>query len=115
MLDEGPFPDLLRRRPDPVASFAPSVHDMVGHIGEVHGETGPPVMTVWVEVRAGAVAHDGTGSRTILLAQPNTTGTVRPVHTAIYLAHGSHRGARVAIRTGRSSGPASQSVPSRAK
>ena len=47
-------------------------------------------MTVWVEVRAGAVAHHhGLMDH---LAQPNTTGTVRPVHTAIYLAHGSTRG-----------------------
>ncbi len=45
---------------------------------------------VWVEVPAGAVAyHHGL---TFHLAGPNTTGTVRRVHTAIYFADGSTRG-----------------------
>ena len=45
---------------------------------------------VWVEVPAGAVAfHHGL---TFHLAKPNTTGTVRRVHTAIYFANGSTRG-----------------------
>jgi len=45
---------------------------------------------VWVEVPAGAVAfHHGL---TFHLAKPNTTGTVRRVHTAIYFADGSTRG-----------------------
>jgi ectoine hydroxylase-related dioxygenase (phytanoyl-CoA dioxygenase family) len=45
---------------------------------------------VWVEVPAGAVAyHHGL---TFHLARPNTTGTVRRVHTAIYFADGSTRG-----------------------
>jgi ectoine hydroxylase-related dioxygenase (phytanoyl-CoA dioxygenase family) len=45
---------------------------------------------VWVEVPAGSVAfHHGL---TFHLAKPNTTGTVRRVHTAIYFADGSTRG-----------------------
>ncbi len=45
---------------------------------------------VWIEVPAGAVAyHHGL---TFHLAGPNTTGTVRRVHTAIYFADGSTRG-----------------------
>ncbi len=45
---------------------------------------------VWVEVPAGAVAyHHGL---TFHLAGPNTTGTVRRVHTSIYFADGSTRG-----------------------
>jgi ectoine hydroxylase-related dioxygenase (phytanoyl-CoA dioxygenase family) len=45
---------------------------------------------VWVEVPAGSVAfHHGL---TFHLAGPNTTGTVRRVHTAIYFADGSTRG-----------------------
>ncbi|MGA2473443.1 MAG: phytanoyl-CoA dioxygenase family protein [Acidimicrobiales bacterium] len=45
---------------------------------------------VWVEVPAGAVAyHHGL---TFHLAGPNTTGTVRRVHTAIYFADGATRG-----------------------
>ena len=45
---------------------------------------------VWVEVPPGAVAfHHGL---TFHLARPNTTGTVRRVHTAIYFADGSTRG-----------------------
>jgi len=45
---------------------------------------------VWVEVPAGAVAyHHGL---TFHLAGPNTTGTVRRVHTAIYFTDGSTRG-----------------------
>ena len=48
------------------------------------------VAPVWVEVPAGAVAfHHGL---TFHLAKPNTTGTVRRVHTAIYFADGSTRG-----------------------
>jgi len=48
------------------------------------------VAPVWVEVPAGAVAfHHGL---TFHLARPNTTGTVRRVHTAIYFADGSTRG-----------------------
>ncbi len=44
----------------------------------------------WVEVPAGSVAfHHGL---TFHLARPNTTGTVRRVHTAIYFADGSTRG-----------------------
>jgi ectoine hydroxylase-related dioxygenase (phytanoyl-CoA dioxygenase family) len=45
---------------------------------------------VWVEVPPGAVAfHHGL---TFHLARPNTTGTVRRVHTVIYFADGSTRG-----------------------
>jgi len=45
---------------------------------------------VWVEVPPGSVAfHHGL---TFHLAKPNTTGTVRRVHTAIYFADGSTRG-----------------------
>lgn len=45
---------------------------------------------VWVEVPPGAVAfHHGL---TFHLAGPNTTGTVRRVHTVIYFADGSTRG-----------------------
>lgn len=45
----------------------------------------------WVEVPPGAVAfHHGL---TFHLARPNTTGTVRRVHTVIYFADGSTRGA----------------------
>jgi ectoine hydroxylase-related dioxygenase (phytanoyl-CoA dioxygenase family) len=45
---------------------------------------------VWVEVPSGSVAfHHGL---TFHLAGPNTTGTVRRVHTAIYFADGSTRG-----------------------
>jgi ectoine hydroxylase-related dioxygenase (phytanoyl-CoA dioxygenase family) len=45
---------------------------------------------VFVEVPAGSVAfHHGL---TFHLAKPNTTGTVRRVHTAIYFADGSTRG-----------------------
>jgi len=45
---------------------------------------------VWVEVPAGSVAfHHGL---TFHLAGPNTTGTVRRVHTIIYFADGSTRG-----------------------
>jgi ectoine hydroxylase-related dioxygenase (phytanoyl-CoA dioxygenase family) len=45
---------------------------------------------VFVEVSPGSVAfHHGL---TFHLAKPNTTGTVRRVHTAIYLADGSTRG-----------------------
>jgi len=45
---------------------------------------------VWVEVPPGSVAfHHGL---TFQLAGPNTTGTVRRVHTAIYFADGSTRG-----------------------
>ncbi len=48
------------------------------------------VAPLWVEVPAGAVAfHHGL---TFHLAKPNTTGTVRRVHTAIYFADGSTRG-----------------------
>jgi ectoine hydroxylase-related dioxygenase (phytanoyl-CoA dioxygenase family) len=48
------------------------------------------VAPVWVEVPPGAVAfHHGL---TFHLAKPNTTGTVRRVHTAIYFADGSTRG-----------------------
>ena len=48
------------------------------------------VEPVWVEVPAGSVAfHHGL---TFHLAKPNTTGTVRRVHTAIYFADGSTRG-----------------------
>jgi ectoine hydroxylase-related dioxygenase (phytanoyl-CoA dioxygenase family) len=44
----------------------------------------------WVEVPPGAVAfHHGL---TFHLARPNTTGTVRRVHTVIYFADGSTRG-----------------------
>jgi ectoine hydroxylase-related dioxygenase (phytanoyl-CoA dioxygenase family) len=44
----------------------------------------------WVEVPAGAVAyHHGL---TFHLARPNTTATVRRVHTVIYFADGSTRG-----------------------
>jgi ectoine hydroxylase-related dioxygenase (phytanoyl-CoA dioxygenase family) len=44
----------------------------------------------WVEVPAGSVAyHHGL---TFHLARPNTTGTIRRVHTAIYFADGSTRG-----------------------
>lgn len=45
---------------------------------------------VWVEVPPGGVAyHHGL---TFHLAWPNTTGTVRRVHTVIYFADGSTRG-----------------------
>jgi ectoine hydroxylase-related dioxygenase (phytanoyl-CoA dioxygenase family) len=45
---------------------------------------------VWVEVPPGSVAfHHGL---TFHLAKPNTTGTVRRVHTVIYFADGSTRG-----------------------
>ncbi len=45
---------------------------------------------VWVEVPPGGVAyHHGL---TFHLARPNTTGTVRRVHTVIYFADGSTRG-----------------------
>ena len=45
---------------------------------------------VFVEVQSGSVAfHHGL---TFHLAKPNTTGTVRRVHTAIYFAEGSTRG-----------------------
>jgi ectoine hydroxylase-related dioxygenase (phytanoyl-CoA dioxygenase family) len=45
---------------------------------------------VWVEVAPGSVAfHHGL---TFHLAKPNTTGTVRRVHTVIYFADGSTRG-----------------------
>jgi ectoine hydroxylase-related dioxygenase (phytanoyl-CoA dioxygenase family) len=45
---------------------------------------------VWVEVPAGSVAfHHGL---TFHLAKPNTTGSVRRVHTVIYFADGSTRG-----------------------
>jgi hypothetical protein len=45
---------------------------------------------VWVEMPAGSVTfHHGL---TFHLAKPNTTGTVRRVHTAIYFADGSTRG-----------------------
>jgi ectoine hydroxylase-related dioxygenase (phytanoyl-CoA dioxygenase family) len=45
---------------------------------------------VWVEVAPGSVAfHHGM---TFHLAKPNTTGTVRRVHTVIYFADGSTRG-----------------------
>ncbi len=45
---------------------------------------------VWVEVPPGAVAfHHGL---TFHLARPNSTGTVRRVHTVIYFADGSTRG-----------------------
>jgi len=45
---------------------------------------------VWVEVPAGSVAfHHGL---TFHLAKPNTTGSIRRVHTAIYFADGSTRG-----------------------
>ncbi len=48
------------------------------------------IAPVWVEVPAGSVAfHHGL---TFHLAKPNTTGTVRRVHTAIYFADGSTRG-----------------------
>jgi ectoine hydroxylase-related dioxygenase (phytanoyl-CoA dioxygenase family) len=48
------------------------------------------VAPVWVEVPPGAVAfHHGL---TFHLARPNTTGTVRRVHTVIYFADGSTRG-----------------------
>ena len=63
----------------------------------------------WVEVPAGAVAyHHGL---TFHLAGPNTMGTVRRVHTAIYFADGLD-----ALGEGRyphpwSSGPASPSAP----
>jgi ectoine hydroxylase-related dioxygenase (phytanoyl-CoA dioxygenase family) len=46
---------------------------------------------VWVEMPAGSVAfHHGL---TFHLAKPNTTATVRRVHTVIYFADGSTRGA----------------------
>jgi hypothetical protein len=45
---------------------------------------------VWVEVPAGSVTfHHGL---TFHLAKPNTTGSIRRVHTAIYFADGSTRG-----------------------
>jgi ectoine hydroxylase-related dioxygenase (phytanoyl-CoA dioxygenase family) len=48
------------------------------------------IQPVWVEVPAGSVAfHHGL---TFHLAKPNTTGTVRRVHTVIYFADGSTRG-----------------------
>ena len=48
------------------------------------------IAPAWVEVPAGSVAfHHGL---TFHLAKPNTTGTVRRVHTAIYFADGSTRG-----------------------
>ncbi len=48
------------------------------------------IAPVWVEVPPGSVAfHHGL---TFHLAGPNTTGTVRRVHTAIYFADGSTRG-----------------------
>jgi hypothetical protein len=48
------------------------------------------IAPVWVEVPPGSVAfHHGL---TFHLAKPNTTGTVRRVHTAIYFADGSTRG-----------------------
>jgi Phytanoyl-CoA dioxygenase (PhyH) len=49
------------------------------------------ITPVFVEVPAGSVAfHHGL---TFHLARPNRTGTVRRVHTAIYFADGSTRGA----------------------
>jgi hypothetical protein len=45
---------------------------------------------VWIEVPAGSVAFHH--SLTFHLARPNTSGTVRRVHTAIYFADGSTRG-----------------------
>jgi ectoine hydroxylase-related dioxygenase (phytanoyl-CoA dioxygenase family) len=45
---------------------------------------------VWVEVPPGSVAYHH--SLTFHLAKPNTTGTVRRVHTVIYFADGSTRG-----------------------
>jgi len=48
------------------------------------------IRPAWVEVPAGAVAyHHGL---TFHLARPNTTATVRRVHTVIYFADGSTRG-----------------------
>ena len=48
------------------------------------------IQPAWVEVPAGAVAyHHGL---TFHLARPNTTATVRRVHTVIYFADGSTRG-----------------------
>ena len=48
------------------------------------------IAPAWVEVPPGSVAfHHGL---TFHLAKPNTTGTVRRVHTAIYFADGSTRG-----------------------
>jgi ectoine hydroxylase-related dioxygenase (phytanoyl-CoA dioxygenase family) len=48
------------------------------------------IQPAWVEVPAGAVAfHHGL---TFHLARPNTTATVRRVHTIIYFAEGSTRG-----------------------
>jgi ectoine hydroxylase-related dioxygenase (phytanoyl-CoA dioxygenase family) len=65
--------------------------------GDVDREHGPlarreleGIQPVWVEVPPGAVAfHHGL---TFHLARPNTTGTVRRVHTVIYFADGSTRG-----------------------
>lgn len=49
------------------------------------------IAPVFVEVPAGSIAfHHGL---TFHLAKPNLTGTVRRVHTAIYFADGSTRGA----------------------
>jgi ectoine hydroxylase-related dioxygenase (phytanoyl-CoA dioxygenase family) len=48
------------------------------------------IQPMWVEVPPGSVAfHHGL---TFHLAKPNTTGTVRRVHTVIYFADGSTRG-----------------------